>query len=1602
MSVTDQTARPGHSPVLAELLVRITERVSPERAYAVGEFAKAFTYRMSEDELSRLSAEELFGRVMGAFDLADGRGSAPVAVRVFTPTLAGDGYQTAGSVIETNTDDMPFLFDSVSLTMQARDLGIRSVVHPVIGTERDLDGRIARVLHARESTARESVMHFEIDRHLTPEEIGELGPAIRRVLADVRLTVRDFEAMKSRVGHMIEMARAGRARYAPDEIEETVAFLEWLLDDNFVFLGHREYELIETPEGRALSTVEGSGLGILSDVSKSHYAEPVPLSTIEPELRARIEGGDQLIYSKTNATSIVHRRARMDYIGVRRVAPDGTNTGEARMIGLFTSKAYMEPASRTPLLVRKLKQILQAEDLIEASHDFKAAVAIFESFPKDELFAASSEELRENVRGLLELQEQRQIRLFVRRDIPGRSVSLIVALPRDQFSAELRHKLQDLFVKRFGGTTVDYHLSLGESDPAQIHFLVHVASGAIPDVPFRELEEEVVSLARSWEERVRERLVALHGADRGNALADDWCNRFPDYYKSSTDVYLAVLDILRFQQLESGDVPFVVGLENERGLGENLTRVGLYRTGGKVRLSDFMPILEALGLRVVEEVPTQLLGGDGETYLHDFGVLGPDGKPLALAECADRVAECISAVWRGEAESDSLNRLVVTAGLDWRQVAILRAYRRYRQRVYSGFTEEYQNDAFAANPHIAAKLARLFELHFDPASAEDQDERDALTAEILQDLDAVKSLDQDRILRGHLGLIEATFRTNAFKEGRTSLAFKIRSAAVPDMPKPYPLWEIFVCSPDVEAIHLRGGKVARGGIRWSDRKEDYRTEVLDLMKAQTVKNAVIVPTGSKGGFVLRRPPADLDALREEVRRQYVIFMRGMLDLTDNLVDGEVVRPSGVRVLDEEPDAYLVVAADKGTASFSDTANDVSQEYGFWLGDGFASGGSSGYDHKKLAITARGAWESVKRHFRELGTDVMREPFTVVGIGDMSGDVFGNGMLLSDQIRLVAAFDHRHVFIDPDPDPAVGIAERRRMFELPGSSWEDFDPSKISHGGGVYSRQAKSISLSLKARAALGIDADTLTPNEVIQAILRAPVDLLWNGGIGTYVKASSESHADVGDRTNDTVRVDAKELRCKVVGEGGNLGFTQRGRIEYAQAGGRIHTDFIDNSGGVDCSDHEVNLKILLGLAIQRGDLTLKQRDELLQEAADEIVEHVLYDNYLQAQILSQEVTASPQRMEAYEDLMQSLESGGTLERGIWALPSTDEIAERRRAGQGLTRPELAVLLAFAKLRLVGALVRSGLPDDPYLQDDLRQYFPRKVVDRFAELLPLHPLRRELIATIIANDVVNSEGITFVSRTVSETSAEQADVVRTFRIARDVTGAAERWAPIEALDGIIDPLVQSELMSGVDWLVETTSRWYLANAAGADIGETVAASKDAFGELSSVISRVGSDDWRSERERTVRRLGERGVAEEIARRHAFGSELVHGPDIIAVARESGRSVEEVARAFFLLGESLHIDWLEARLDGMPSASRWHRWALQAMEDDLYLVRRQLTQRVFAQADGRPVQEAVDAFLQTRSEPHARLSRFMRARAVAGLDDLAALTVAVRQIRALVG
>jgi glutamate dehydrogenase len=1594
MARFDGTNAPNPS-ILDNLLEAIPDETPPERRGLLEPFSRMYLKRLAASEVPDLPTDQLLAEITDLLNFFDARDGEAAAIRVFAPHGEECGYVTPGSVVQVVSDDSPFLVDSVAGAVARSGALVVRHLHPIAGTVRDASGRLVEIGSARGAGTRESVQHFELDRVLPEEEVIALEADIATVLADIGLVVRDFTPMREAIGVMVDTAKKSVHHYSFEEISETVDFLNWLLDDNFVFLGYREYAVTDEGDGVAVKAVPATGLGILSGAGSEPRS--LLLKDLPPHLANRYTGGDLLVITKTNRHATVHRDARMDYVGIRRIDHEGVMISELRMLGLFTSKAYLTPAGEIPVLRRKLQQVLELQDVIEGSHDYKSIIQLFETFPKDDLFATAVEPLSETLGELVETEENQAVRLFVRRDLLDRAVSVLVTVPRDRFNGELRKQLQVLFLEQFGGSSIDYRLALGESGDARIHFSVWTAEGAPLDIDVLELEREVVALARNWEDRVFFELSEITGEAIARRLCNTWTPLFPDYYKASTAIRLVAGDILALEDLMASDSELLVSLQNEIGAGkapiahEHLTRITVYRKSGKLNLSMMMPLLEHLGLIVVEEVPTRLKTEMG-TFIHDFGVLSSNGEQLDIEEVGARIAAGITAVLAGEAESDSMQRLLVSSHLTHDQLMILRAYRSYWHLVTPAFSRGYIDTAFATHPRIAEAIVTLFEGRFgmdlDAPPAEE------VIEDVLSMLDDVTSLDEDRILRGFLGLVLATERTNILVPDRESLSLKFSSALVPDMPEPKPLFEIFVYAPSIEGVHLRGGMVARGGLRWSDRREDYRTEVLGLMKAQMTKNAVIVPTGAKGGFVIKESADPSRPTYDEVRDGYKVFIRGLLDVTDNR-DGSAVVPPPEVLRHDGDDPYLVVAADKGTATFSDTANELAEEYEFWLDDAFASGGSEGYDHKALGITARGAWESVRRHFMDLGVDVDTEEITAVGIGDMSGDVFGNGMLLSKNLKLVAAFDHRDIFIDPDPDSALSWEERDRLFNLPRSSWADYDKDLISRGGGVFSRSAKRIDLTPEMREVLETSATRMTPSELIRAILLAPVDLLWNGGIGTYVKARNESSEDVQDRSNDAVRVNGRDLRARVVGEGGNLGLTQLGRIEFEQYGGQVFTDFIDNSGGVHCSDREVNLKILLRMAELSGKIDREERDLLIESVSDDVVDAILYDNFLQAQIISQRSATSARFIEAYADLMDRLERDGILNREIEFLPSSEEMQRRAREGVGMARPELAVLLAYAKRNLTDLLLASSLPDDPHFEADLFAYFPPAIVERFPDEIREHPLRRELISTIVANQVLNSQGSTYYSRMRTLTGASAASIVRAYRIARLVTDAEQRWLDIEALNGSVDAKTARTMLKDVDGLVTRVSRWYLNNPSDATIDEAVARDSDDFAMLSNDLPQIRSDSWRAPYEAVVDEMIANGVPTELATRHAYQRALRRGPDIVALAHQSDRPVAEIAALYTKSSNVLRIGWLERQIRLLPGTTPFDRLAIESLRDDLLELRHDIVAAVLVEADG-----SLDEYLEIHDRAIPRLERWYLWLAREGIVDVAAAVIAVRRLRQL--
>jgi glutamate dehydrogenase len=1602
--------------VIDEVVSLANERLGGERAREVATFVQLFYSGVPTRDLDAADAVGLYGAAMASWHLARQRAVGSPNVRVYTPDLEQHGWSSPHTVVDIVTDDMPFLVDSVSMCLSHRDLGIHLVVHPMMDVRRDAGGQLVDVAGRGAGTdgGTEAFLHVEIDRQTEPQTLRTIRDAIVSVLADVRAAVEDWPAMRTQLHRIVEHLGTEPQPIGADALEEGRQFLSWLDDDHFTFLGFRTYDLEARPGGDVIVAQPDTGLGLLRGAAPSE----TNLADQPPEVRELARAEVLLNLTKANSRSTVHRPSYLDYVGIKRFGADGETIGEWRFLGLYTSPVYTGSPRDIPVLRGKVAAVLSRAAFPPDSHDAKDLAAILESYPRDELFEVTADELHTLAMGILGLQERRRVRLFLRRDRFGRYFSCLVFLPRDRYTTESRLRIEDVLTAALDGRGLEHAVRLSESVLARLHFVVRVAPGRRQQPDVEDVERRLSHAIRTWTDDLADALVDELGEERGRRELADFGQAFPAAYREDNPARLGVADLERLRSLDPGG-DLAMSLYRPVEAGEDQVHLKLYRSGAPSTLSEVLPLLENMGFDVIDQKPYAISPARSpRMWIHDFGLTVPPPGPLADERSSAAFQDAFARVWNGDTEDDGFNRLVLRAGLTWREVTILRAYSKYLRQTATRFSQSYMEDALVDNPGVAGLLVELFRSRFDPRDgARAMDAMEAGTSAIEAALDDVSSLDEDRILRSFLHLIAATLRTNAFQtdaDGQlhTHLSFKLDPAGVPDLPAPRPAAEIFVYSPRVEGVHLRGGAVARGGLRWSDRREDFRTEILGLAKAQTVKNAVIVPVGAKGGFVVKHPPgaeAGREALRDEVEACYRTFIRGLLDVTDNIVDGSITPPADVVRFDED-DPYLVVAADKGTATFSDTANAISQERGFWLGDAFASGGSAGYDHKAMGITARGAWESVKRHFRELGVDTQTTPFTVIGVGDMSGDVFGNGMLLSPHIRLLGAFDHRHVFLDPDPDPETTYAERRRLFALPSSSWDGHDRELISAGGGVWPRTAKSIPLSVEVRRMLDVDATSLTPDEVISALLRAPVDLLFNGGVGTFVKASDETHAEVGDRSTDRVRVDARTLRCKVIAEGGNLGLTQRGRIEYAGQGGRINTDAIDNSAGVDCSDHEVNIKILLDARVRSDDLTRKQRDRLLAEMTDEVAELVLANNRAQTEAISNSVANAASMIEVHRRYLRRLEQAGKLDRELEFLPGDEELVERRNEGRGLVRPEFAVLLAYTKTLLYDELLATDVPDDPWLSRELARYFPSALRSEFAEDMEDHRLRREIVVTQVANGLVNDAGTTFLFRLAEETGASTVDIVRAHTIAREIFDLAGLQAAVRAPDNAVPAAVQTSMLLEARRLIERGTRWLLRQLPRPiDITANVEAFADGVARVGDLLPELlrGADGRAAEE--AQQHLVEQGVGQELAARVARLSAWFSALDLVRVAagsegeagEDGGEPLDAVVGTYTGLAERLHLDWLREQISGLPRETRWDALARDALREDFYRQHGRLTAEVLRVTDPEcAATERIDDWLRRNAAQVRRCEQLLAEIETTSAVDLARLSVAVREIRNL--
>jgi len=1593
--------------------VALIERIT--RAAAAGgrnmlkqRFLRSYFHGVAEDDLSERAPRQLAKAALAHLAFALRRPPGRSLVRVFNPDPDKDGFESAHTLVLTVTNDMPFLVDSLSMAFAQAELAVHLIVHPVLQVRRDRRGGLVDLgANGSHATHAESWQLYEIDRVTDPQQLATLQHDLEGILADVRAAVTDWRTMRERVREIITRLESDPPPLAAAEVSEAAHLLDWMEGGHFVFLGYRRYHLERGRSEDRLVPDTRSGLGLLN-VSRQHSTRP-SATVLRGDVRVRAREPELLIVTKANSTATVHRGELLDYVGVKTFDARGRVDGEHRFLGLWTSTAYHGSPRDIPVLRRKVERVIEHFGLDPAGHDGKAVLNVLETYPRDELFQAGITDLIRIVRGVVNLYERRTVRLLVRRDPYHRFYSCLVYVPRDRYNTEVRQRIEQITLQGFGGTSVESHAQISGASHARVHVVVRTDPAARLKPDFGAIEQRIAEAALTWADRLREMLIKRRGEATGLALAHRYRHAFPIGYQEDVTTGEVLEDLEELEALRANPRALQLSLHRPAGQTPQRLHLKIAKLQDPVPISDVLPMLENFGLRLLSEHPYQLSWPEGgAAWIQDFELEHRDGLGIDIARVEANFREAFAAAWSGATENDGFNRLLLGADLNARQIVVLRAFCRYLLQTGVPFSQAYVERTLSANAAIAKHLVRLFETHFDPAAARGRERyAETIVAQIRSGLDAVTSLDDDRILRAYLTLVQATLRTNFYQpaadgEPKSYVCFKFDPANIPDLPLPKPKFEIFVYSPRVEGVHLRMGDVARGGIRWSDRREDFRTEVLGLMKAQNVKNTVIVPVGAKGGFVPKRLPAG--GTREEVQAEvvacYQTFIRALLDLTDNIVSARIVPPAQV-VRRDADDPYLVVAADKGTATFSDIANAISHDYGFWLGDAFASGGSAGYDHKKMAITARGAWECVKRHFREMDIDIQKMDFSAAGIGDMSGDVFGNGMLLSRHTRLQAAFDHRHIFLDPDPHTAVSFAERARLFALPRSSWDDYDRKKISRGGGVFARSAKSIPLSAEVRALLQLESVSAAPNDVIRAILRMPVDLMWNGGIGTYVKASDERNAEVGDRTNDALRINGRELRARVVGEGGNLGLTQRGRIEYALGRGRLNTDFIDNSAGVNTSDVEVNIKILLNPQVAEGKLRRGERNRLLARMTNEVAALVLRNNYLQGQAISTLELHGAARLPEFQHLIRVLERSGDLNRALEFLPTDDELSERRKSGAGLTRPELSILLAYSKIWLNNHLLASDVPEDPYLSTELERYFPAPVQERFPRAITHHRLRREIIATATTNSLVNRMGPTFVPRAQEDLGAEPAQIARAYTAAREIFAMREVWEQIEALDNKVPTKLQYEAAFQTSRLLRHATYWLLTSRPRElQVDAAVREFRNGVRALQSEIAQVMTGAELEHFEQGRRHYQDAGLPPPLAARIASLEALNAALDIVEISSSDRASVSETARVYFEVGTRIGFDWLRARIEKLTVEGPWQAIARTGLRDAALRVHRRLTERVLARKDRGSAQTRVTAWVDSAGKDLAHWQRTLADMRAAGAGDFATLTVGVESVRKL--
>ncbi len=1585
------------------LIAHLGQRAKKELVASEADLAKTFFshyfQRVPARDLRDADPLELYGSALAHLRSAERKQPAQFRIRAFTPIDEDDEWTSRYTIVEVVAPDMAFLVDSIRMALNRLGYTIHLTIHPVIGISRDSDHRIRAISGHSEGGQPESFLSFRIDREHRRQKLELIESCIRDALDAVAAANQDLDPMRDLALELASSLGTSPGAIGNELQNEVASLCSWIAGNNFTFLGAIHFQG-SNKSGSNIEPNETSALGIL----KASYGYDVNarLQVLPEAIAKSFNTQELLLITKSNKRSLVHRPAYMDVISIQHPVDSDNRQRHTLFVGLFSADAYNRSVTEIPVLRRKLAQILERSGLPARGHGIKVLQNLVERYPRDDLFQMTEEELYQTGMGMLDLQERQRVRLFARKDRFARFYSCLVFVPRERFNSDLRERIGLALLEAFQGSGYEFNVHFSESILARNHFIVSVGGTTPADADLDRLESVIADLAKLWPDELRQALRERYGDRPGLDYADVWCSAFPTAYRETFNPQQGAADVQHLEAAEKS-ARLVISFEPAPGTDSASVQLTLYSPHAPVILSDILPMIENMGLRVLTETPYCIRNSHGfVVFLHVFELNDAAGKAPNISASKLEIEELLHRVWQGQTDNDGFNQLALAATLDWKQTTLLRASYRYLKQIRFRYSQDYVIQTLAGNPNMVRRIVRFFEAKFDPDIDGDRDGLISDTRlELNNGLERVTNIDEDRILSAYINLVESLLRTNYYQihdpDQPERLSLKIDCRSITRMPEPRPLFEIFVFSSRVEAIHLRSGKVARGGLRWSDRPEDFRTEVLGLVKAQIVKNAVIVPVGSKGGFIVRRlAECAAEERSAEVVSCYQTFIRGLLDITDNRHQSALLPPQRVVRYDAD-DPYLVVAADKGTATFSDIANEIADEYGYWLGDAFASGGKTGYDHKGMGITARGAWESVKRLARDLDLDTQTQPFTVIGIGDMAGDVFGNGMLLSHQIRLIGAFNHKHIFIDPNPDPVSSFTERQRLFKLPQSSWEDYHGALISEGGGVWPRSAKKIELSEAAQKALGISTVALSPEELIHEMLKSPVDLLFNGGIGTYVKASFESHESVGDRANDNLRVNASELHCRIIGEGGNLGMTQHARIEFSQLGGLCHTDAIDNSAGVDTSDHEVNIKILLNAAVDAGELSISERNALLEEMTDEVAKLVLRDNYAQTQAISLASDQAVNLIHQHSRAIRQLEQTYGLDRALEALPNDEEINDRISRKQGLTRPELAVLLSHSKISTYQILLDSNVPEDPFLAEDLARYFPAILSPRFDGLMASHQLRREIIATYLTNNMINRVGPGFVMRMNELTGALPADTVRAFTAAREIFRLRECWQDIEGLDNQIRSQAQKELMHETRQLLEYATVWLLTyRPQPLDIASTVKEFRGDIDQLKRGFPRVLAASNRLTQKRRVKRYLNAQTPAPIANTVAEFAALSRGLDIAELAASGDYGIAQVASVYFDVGDRLHLQWLFERIGKLPINNHWHGLARAALRSDLVLTQRQITARILSRETGRG-KAAVRSWIAAHPTDHQRLEHMIADLHKSGDLDFAMLAVVVNAV-----